>query len=356
MASAGNVLSRSNTMFGDTTTTRSAMRMSSREQQHLLPEELRSYTGGIGLGTWQLGGQSTLGGRANGWGELLEPEALRIVRAAVTEGIRFFDTADIYGHGLSETRLGKSFSPSEKYEVLICSKCGNVEDANGAVGKDFSPRHIITSVEGSLRRLRRYYIDILLLHSPPDDYSYEESAREALSKLVDQGKIRAYGVSARSVVGGVASCRANFGSFVEAILNPMDRRACNDLLPLCIKDQRSFIARVPLASGFLTPRGSSGGYVFSANDYRSNLPQNELNWRISAAKRLAFLNDLPGGISVSALRYSISQQGVTVAIPGARNVAQVKDAVYARELGPLPLEIIQKIEEAVPEIFEGWRV
>ncbi len=118
-----------------------------------------------------------------------EKEVSEFVDTALRLGTNFFDHADIYGGGKSEEVFGKAISHSMRENILIQTKCGI---RNGRY--DFSYDHIVSSVEGSLKRLDTEYIDVLLLHRPDTLMEPEEVAR-AFSHLKETGKVRNFGVS-----------------------------------------------------------------------------------------------------------------------------------------------------------------
>lgn len=114
------------------------------------------------------------------------------IHAALEQGINFFDTADIYGSGNSERALGEvvKHSPGLRSKIVLQTKCGVLED--GSI--DNSRKHVLNSVEGSLKRLYTDHIDVLLLHWPDDLVEPEEVAR-AFDELHESGKVRYFGVS-----------------------------------------------------------------------------------------------------------------------------------------------------------------
>lgn len=122
---------------------------------------------------------------------LSEKDTDKLIGAALEEGINFFDHADIYGQGQSEEVFARTVSktPGLREKIIIQTKCGI---RNGYY--DFSKEHIINSVEGSLKRLRTDYIDILLLHRP-DTLMEPEEVAEAFTTLQQSGKVRYFGVS-----------------------------------------------------------------------------------------------------------------------------------------------------------------
>ena len=118
-----------------------------------------------------------------------EREVSAFIDAALSNGANFFDHADIYGGGKSEEVFGKAISNSMRENIIIQTKCGIRKGQY-----DFSYDHIVSSVDGSLKRLGTEYIDVLLLHRPDALMEPEEVAR-AFSYLKETGKVRNFGVS-----------------------------------------------------------------------------------------------------------------------------------------------------------------
>jgi aryl-alcohol dehydrogenase-like predicted oxidoreductase len=145
-----------------------------------------------------------------------------------------------------------------------------------------------------------------------------------------------------------------FGSVTESVYNVLDRRYA---AYFDNKDfsRYTFICRVPLASGFISPRTLLEDRIFPDNDIRSNFNTEQVAWVTDAVRKLSFLNDLEGGITVSALRFQLSNTGNTITIPGIKNVKQATDAALALQLGSLPVDVLERIAAAVPEVFYKWK-
>ena len=132
----------------------------------------------IGLGCWRLA-------------ELDSSDKVRaLIDRALDLGIDFADHADFYGNYRAEALFGEAMTPEIRHSITLQTKCG----IRPGIGYDFSKKHIISSVEGSLKRLRTDYIDILLLHRP-DALMEPEEVAEAFSTLEKAGKVRYFGVS-----------------------------------------------------------------------------------------------------------------------------------------------------------------
>src|SRR5437588_12575411 len=112
----------------------------------------------IGFGAWAIGGAADASGAPLGWGHTTDDESLAAIRRARDLGVNFFDTADSYGFGRSESLLGIVLS-RPRQDVVLATKVGVVRTASGELKKDFSRQHIFHAVDGSLKRLRTDYID-----------------------------------------------------------------------------------------------------------------------------------------------------------------------------------------------------
>ncbi|MBD2451079.1 aldo/keto reductase [Nostoc sp. FACHB-152] len=315
---------------------------------------MKTATSKLGFGTWQFGGEYLVDGKHKGWGYINEQAAIDAVHFALDNGIRFFDTADAYGEGKSEVILGKAFKSYPSADFIICTKFGNRKDNQGNSFQDFSPAWLEESVTKSLQRLKIDYIDILLFHSPPDDFEWKSYDITVIDRLIEKGYIKKYGVSSKSLKGALKVAKDNFGSAIEAIFNVLDRRAESYLFGN-IENQYEFIARVPLASGFLNQKYLDKNPDFAENDWRRYLPERDRNWFLESIRKLAFLDELPGGLTVSALRYVLHHSGVGVVIPGMKNIEQVKANLQAVELGALDADVVEKIKQAVPDVPEHWK-
>jgi len=159
----------------------------------------------VGLGTWAIGGWM--------WGGTNDEESIATIRAAVDRGVNLIDTAPAYGFGRSEEIVGRALADGRlRSRVVIATKTG-LEWKDGKVFRNASRDRILREVGDSLRRLRTDYIDIYQVHWPDPLVSIEETA-QAMQELLDQGKIRAIGVSNFSVPDRAvsphrqAACRA----------------------------------------------------------------------------------------------------------------------------------------------------
>jgi len=136
----------------------------------------------IGVGCGGLGGERKLG---------LEP----VVERAIELGINFFDTCDTYAESRSEQTLGRVFKNVPRDKIVLCTKFGGCIDKDGNWYRDISVKHLGEAFDASCRRLGMDYFDIYLVHTPPRDICTHSDLFAALEKMVEQGKIRAFGLS-----------------------------------------------------------------------------------------------------------------------------------------------------------------
>lgn len=177
-------------------------------------------------------------------------EATRLLAQARELGINLIDTAPAYGN--SEQRLGELLS-GQRDDWVICTKVGEEFD-NGHSHFDFSPSHIANSVERSLKRLRTDRLDIVLIHSDGNDLDIlnRSGALEALESLKAQGKIRALGMSTKTVAGGLEAARRC--DLVMVTYNPVEQ-ADAAVLDYCASSGTAALIKKALASGHLCLEG-----------------------------------------------------------------------------------------------------
>ena len=309
----------------------------------------------LGFGAWQLGGECTFGGRQTGWGKLDAAEARKTIQKAIENGVNFFDTAPGDGKGQSEELLGSVFSQIDPSQIKVCTKYGSLENEVGESYLDFSEDTLFRSVEESLKRLQIQKLDTILLHSPPDDFDFQNFDTSPFEKLKSEGTISHYGISVRSLKGAENVLNSGFGNTIEAIFNVLDRRAEETVFTNPNFKNYRFIARVPLASGILSEKFLlNPDFRFGENDIRAAVSESDRRWYAESVKKLSFLNDLPGGISVSALRYVLHHPKVDFVIPGTRNLKHLESNLQALQAGPLSAEIQNKIKEALPTTNPNW--
>lgn len=282
----------------------------------------------IGFGTWGIGG--------NSYGEVDDAESIRSLQVAFENGINFYDTSDLYGNGHSEELLGDVFL-SCRDQVIFVSKGGMLPHTTFDMPQDFSSHHIKQAVAGSLKRLRTDYIDLYLLHSPRiEDMEHNEELFKTLETLKFEGKIRAYGISARTPRDALTAIEEFGFRIVEVNFNMIDQRALDiGLFDRARAENIGIITRTPLTFGYLSGK-LRGDEVFRGPDHRANWPKTQLKRWAEAPQLFSFLfEDRARTPAQAALKFCLGFQAVSTVIPGMMNVNEVRENVEASNIPPL---------------------
>jgi len=296
----------------------------------------------VGFGAWAIGGAAEVAGVPIGWGRSSDDESLAAIRRARELGVTFFDTADSYGFGRSESLLGIVLSRT-RHEAVIATKVGVVRDVNGRLTKDFSKQHIFDAVNGSLKRLRTDYIDVYQLHNPTLDDLRRDDIHEAMDRLQEVGKIRFWGVSVTTPEEGLEVIRKGWGYVLQVLYNILNQAPAQELFPLAKEKGYGIVARVPLASGLLTGKFRNDT-VFAQDDIRQNFltPKRleEVVPRVDEAK--AIIGGSAKSLAEGAIRFVLANDAVSTVIPGARNTRQVEMNVAPTSMR-LPDDVVEKL-------------
>jgi aryl-alcohol dehydrogenase-like predicted oxidoreductase len=302
----------------------------------------------LGLGAWAIGG----GGYAFGWGPQDDAESLATMRRALDLGINWIDTAAVYGLGHSEEIIGKFFRtlPSGQ-RPMVFTKCGLVWDAKDptkAPNRILKPDSIRRECEASLRRLGVERIDLYQFHWPDDTGTPVEESWATMERLIEEGKVRAIGVSNFNV-DLLNRCRA-LGD-VHSLQPPfsmINRAAAEKELPWCAAHGTGVICYSPMQSGLLTERFSAERMTSLAkDDWRHMSAQfHQPNLDRNLALRDALLPIAKRHntyVSSIAIAWILQWPGVTGAIVGARKPEQVDGWIGAAstQLTPQDLEEIK---------------
>jgi aryl-alcohol dehydrogenase-like predicted oxidoreductase len=314
----------------------------------------------LGMGGWPIGGAFYAGEQQLGYGGPIDDrDAVALLRSTADAGVRFFDTAAVYGAGHSETLFGEAFG--NRQDVVIATKFGPTFDeaTKQATGQNLSPEFPRTAIEASLRRLRRDRIDLYQLHLNSAPIPEALAIFDTLDALVAEGKVGAYGWSTDfpARVEAVAN-RPNFVA-VQHALNLFF--PASDLMPVIEKHGLISVNRSPLAMGVLT--GSFGPTTaLSSSDVRGG----NYDWlayfkegRVvpSYLTQLEAVRELlrTGGRSVAqgALGWLWAKHPRTLPIPGFRTRAHAEDCIGALAFGPLPQSVFDEIERLIEREPEG---
>lgn len=298
----------------------------------------------IGFGGWAIGGPVEVQGVPIGWGRASDDDSLASLRRARELGINFFDTADSYGQGRSESLMGIVLS-RHRPDVVIATKVGNVRSSSGAMTKDFSKRHIFYAIDGSLKRLRTDYVDLYQIHNPTLAELRRDEIQEAMEMLQSIGKVRFWGVSISTPAEGVEIVKQGWGYTLQVLYNILNQSPEKELFPLAVAKRYGVIARVPLASGLLTGKYRIDA-TFAADDIRQNfLTPRRLG---EVMPKIAEVNGIVGAeantLAEASLRFCLAHEAVSTVIPGARNAHQT-EMNAAASAGTLSPHAVARLRE-----------
>jgi len=190
--------------------------------------------GVIGLGAWQLGAD---------WGEVSEADAHATLQAAVDAGVTFIDTADAYGDGRSEQIIGSFIK--DKPQLTVATKMGRREPQTVEI---YTLDNFRRWTDRSRANLGVETLDLVQLHCPPTPVFSSAEVYDALDTLVEEKRIRAYGVSVERVDEALAAIARPGTASVQIILNAFRLKPLERVLPAAAEAGVGIIARVPLAS------------------------------------------------------------------------------------------------------------
>ncbi len=218
----------------------------------------------IGLGTWSIGGWM--------WGGSDEKESLDTIMKALDTGINLVDTAPVYGFGRSEEIVGKAIAQSgRRGDIVLSTKFGIEWTDRGEVFRNAGKKRLLEEVEASLRRLGTDYIDIYFVHWPDPLVPFEETA-EAMNALLEDGKIRAIGVS-NYATGQMERFRSSAPiHLLQPPYNIFERDIERDILPYCHTNGIAVMAYGALCRGMLSGK-MSPDRTFEGDDLRKIDPK-----------------------------------------------------------------------------------
>lgn len=317
-------------------------------------------------------GTMTFGSNFYNIGAVDQTGANQIVARAVENGINFFDTADVYSYGESETILGRAIKEAgaERASVVVATKVRGAmsEAANGGTGDlnnvGLSRQHIIASCEASLKRLGTDYIDLYQVHGWDRVTPVDETLR-ALDDLVRQGKVLYIGCSNWSgrhlMKGLLLSELRGWERFVslQAYYSLVGRDLEHELLPLCREEGIGVLPWSPLSGGFLsgkyrrdnpTPEGARRtDFHFPPIDEERGFDA------VEALARVAQERD--ASAAQVALAWLLAQDGVTSVIIGANKLSQLEDNLQSVELKLSTEEVgLLSATTAPRPIYPQWMI
>lgn len=290
-------------------------------------------------------------GLAEFYGDALSNQAAEdILDAALARGINFFDTADMYGSGRNEEQLA-GFLKRNRDDVVLATKFAIQRDEDGSwLGLSNDPKYIKQACEASLKRLGVDVIDLYYMHRRDQSVPVEESVG-AMSELVQEGKVRAIGLSEVSVETLRKAHSIHPIAAIQSEYSIVTREMEDTFIPACRELGVAFVAYSPLGRGLLT-----GAYRskddFSGDDYRMTMnprfADGALEKNLTLVDQLAEIAEAKGAsLAQIALAWVLAKGDDIIPIPGTKKVERLEDNIGALSVS-LTDEDIAAIERAVP--------
>jgi len=299
----------------------------------------------VGLGTWQLGAD---------WGDVQEEDALGILQAAADAGVTFFDTADVYGLGRSESLIAKFLRGYRKHTIHVATKMGRFPTPGWPA--NFTLPVMREHVEASIRRLGVEALDLTQLHCLPPAELKKGEMFESLRTLQKEGKIRHWGVSVESMEEALLCLEQPGLASLQVIFNIFRQKPITALFQHARHKGVAIIVRLPVASGLLSGKMSKAT-TFRPDDHR-NYNRNGKQFNVGETfaglpfeKGVDLADQLkplvPPGMTMAqmAMRWILDHEAVTTVIPGATRPEQVLANVSASDLPPLGDDLHEKLRE-----------
>ena len=309
----------------------------------------------IGLGCWQLGGD---------FGPVSDQTASDILKTARSLDVNFWDTADVYGGGQSEARIGAF---KDKKGVLVATKLGRGPQFEGMTR--YTRDKVKDSLAGSIKRLGVETLDLAQLHCIPIAVLRDGEIFTWLDDMRDAGMVRHWGASVETVEEGMLALRADTCTAIQTIFNLFRQDAVDSLLPAAAKANVGIIVRLPLASGLLSGKMSKTT-TFTSGDHRNYNRDGDAFYvgetfsGLPFDKGVAFADELkhwlPRGMSLAdlALRWILDQPAVSTIIAGVTRPDQLKANAAVSGVDPLEPALVEKlrdfyVEKVRPEVRGG---
>jgi aryl-alcohol dehydrogenase-like predicted oxidoreductase len=297
----------------------------------------------VGFGAWAIGGT---------WGDVPEAQARGALHAALDAGTTFIDTADVYGDGRSERIIAAVLNEHDGERPFVATKAGRRLDPHVAEG--FTKDNLNAFVDRSRDNLQMDCLDLVQLHCPPTEVFYRPDVFAIMDDLIDQGKIKGYGVSVEKVEEALKAIEFPNVQSVQIIYSVFRQRAANLLFREAKARNVALIARVPLASGLLTGKMNAETH-FASDDHRAfnrngeAFDKGETFSGIPYDLALDVVEDIrrlvPDNITMAqfALRWILMEDAISVVIPGAKTQAQADGNAAASDVPPLSADTMDAL-------------
>jgi aryl-alcohol dehydrogenase-like predicted oxidoreductase len=289
-------------------------------------------------------------GMSEFYGTRDDEESIGVIHRALDLEINFLDTADVYGNGKNEELVGKALR-GRRDQVVLATKFANIRDAAGNfVGISGRPEYVIQACEASLRRLGIETIDLYYQHRVDISVPIEETVG-AMSRLVEEGKVRCLGLSEASPATIRRAHKTWPISALQTEYSLWSREPEDELISLCRELGITFVPYSPLGRGFLTGR-FKGPDDFEPGDWRRNNPRfqgDNFQRNLDLVRRIEEMAGEKGCKPAQlALAWVLAQGEDMVPIPGSSHRAHLEENLAAIDISFSPDEL-KRIDEAAPK-------
>lgn len=306
----------------------------------------------IGIGMWQLSGPLTVDGKADGFPDPGQDKVIDLINRCKDFGINFIDSAEIYGAGEGERRVGAAIR-GRRDGWILSTKFGLRKGDSGEKIKNSHPDTIRKSLESSLKRLQTDYVDIYLYHCPPETNLIVEG-REVLESLKKEGKIRFYGISTNDpkVLDQMLKQNAvDVVMFSQSLLTHPSK-----LINLVKEHKIGGIVRGAFESGRLSGQYFHQKPQFSDQDIRKHTLDS-----VDIQKYAVYEQFLPEGVSMTAfaLAYLLDFDSTHTIVLGGKSIEHYQEALKMFDLTPLEPkthEALQRVRQQLTNKSIGQRI
>jgi myo-inositol catabolism protein IolS len=292
----------------------------------------------IGFGAWAIGGDA--------WGKVDDEQSIQAMNHAFEMGVNFFDTADVYGEGHSET-LVKELINDKRDQIILSTKGGLLGHTRKPEPIYDRPEKVIQAFEDSLSRLQTDYIDVYFCHIWWHVEQETDAFLTAFDKLKRDGKVRAVGVSTDNFEYLKTFNLHKSIDVLQVEYSILNRAAENEILPYCEDENIGVVVRGPLQKGLLTGKFTKET-TFTGNDVRQHWDQKWFEEQLDKVEGLKDLEKEDRTLGQLALQFVLSHPAVATAIPGAKSPRQVEQNVDASARSLLSQEELNYINKINP--------
>lgn len=304
----------------------------------------------IGMGGAAISGE----GGGYGFGTMSTEQALLLLERALDYGINLFDTAPIYGFGLSEQRIGKAFR-GKRDKVFLVSKSGVTWDIDRRVGIDNRPETTERMLEQSLRDLQSDWIDLFLIHWPDPEVDIRRPM-EVLARAKEVGKIRAIGLSNTNHEDLAKASEVDRVDVLQGPFNVFHRAPITEWFGHLREQEMGWMGYGTLDKGILTGRVTRAPRSFEKTDVRAHA-----SWWVNQDRTPKFdaieqvepvLKEAGVGLLHWALAFVLKHPEVSTALCGFRSLAQLDSLLEAWEQVPkVPNDVMEEVERLLQNTY-----